>query len=117
MSTMKARPEDNEWLVNMEGAKVLDPRTGERKMSDNPALILGHLAEKKIILVEMQVEDEKRFWSNIGKMADFCEVEVRTEIHDCPNSSCGHQWLQAIGNPVTCPKCGSGHSTIGEVKE
>ena len=54
----------------VDGIKVYDPRDGVKKVSDNPALILGHL----VTVVQGSIVGDG-FWPGIGKLADFCEDE------------------------------------------
>jgi len=61
---------------DVDGIKVYDPRTDERVVSDNPALILGYMVEKTGALVG------EGFWPGIARMADFCEGKDEESVSD-----------------------------------
>lgn len=58
------------------GMSVLDPRTNERIISDNPALIFGELIRSDKIITRYNMIDEKEFNKRITQMADYCDKEV-----------------------------------------
>jgi hypothetical protein len=57
-------------LATVDGITVYDPRDDSWKVSDNPALVLGHLVTQKHGAVVGE-----GFWPGIAKLADFCEVK------------------------------------------
>ena len=64
--------EDN--VVEVPGILAWDPRVSRRVGSSNPALVFGYLITK---VYGWKVDDE--FWDGIGRMANFCEMEVSNE--------------------------------------
>jgi len=57
-----------------EGIKVYDPRDGQLKVSDNPALVMADLANRGAIKTPWKFDDI--FWVKIGKLADFCDEKM-----------------------------------------
>lgn len=63
----------------VEGVKVYDPRKKEYVVSDNPALIMGHMLSTGMVLskFESTLSDLNHpDWEKIAKLADFCDEEV-----------------------------------------
>ena len=54
---------------------MFDPRDWTYKVSDNPALVLGYIANINGVVVGWA--GSEHFWDNIGKMADYCDQEIK----------------------------------------
>ena len=67
----------NNITVLTDGVKVYDPRIDKRVVSNNPALILGHLLENFLIIVEGHDEIN---WEQIARMATFCDQEITSKV-------------------------------------
>ncbi len=55
----------------VDGIKIFDPRTNERVVSDNPALILGYMVEQTGAIVG------DGFWPRIAAWADMMDADQR----------------------------------------
>ncbi len=67
----------DEPTFEVEGIKIYDPRSNSWEVSDNPALILGHLISCKYIITSIRTDKalDNPFWDRIEDMADICEKE------------------------------------------
>jgi len=67
--------EEKMLFTTVDGIKVYDPRDGEKKVSDNPALILGYyITDMQGALVG------EGFWPGIARLADYCDEKVGDEL-------------------------------------
>lgn len=76
MSDCKIRgliEKDGKLIISskIDGVKIYDPRDKQFKVSDNPALVMADLAQRKIVLTPWEFDDD--FWQKIAKLADFCD--------------------------------------------
>ena len=63
-----------EFFKIAEGTKVYDPRSMRAVVSDNPALVMAHLATTGRIFTSWNFDDY--FWERISKLADFCDEQA-----------------------------------------
>jgi len=65
-------------LYTFQGIKCYDPRVDKHISTGNPALVMGYLLNKHLILAE-DIDasyDNKEFWDRIKVLADYCEEPV-----------------------------------------
>ena len=57
------------------GVLVYDPRDNSWKVSDNPALVMADLADRKIIKTSWRLDKalDNPFWNLIEELANFCD--------------------------------------------
>ena len=59
-------------FTTVDGIKIYDPRDGEKKVSDNPALILGHL----VTVMQGAIVGDG-FWPRIAAWADYLDADQK----------------------------------------